>query len=287
MTYAPQSLKDAQIYLHDKTGLPWVSLGIVGDVNHHGGYHQGEGNVSSTDYSVDESSRDSRGLTGAASAIDIGSFSRLREMSVWIVDQCKVGAADTLDIREVIYSPDGRTVKRWDRLGRRSTGDSSHLTHTHISYHRDSEARDKTGLFRRFFGDAPSTIAGGIMLPKQGDKNSSVGYWQGLLDSLGYELAVDDDYGSKTTAAVHSWHAAYLKRHGSTLKPVDGKTITPAVAREIQVDFFARRLAGLIKGDRGPAGPAGPAGKDGRDGVLQLPATVEIHGQVTSLAGGE
>lgn len=155
MTYAPAALKAAQTYLKGKTGLPWVSLGIVGDANHRGGYHQGKPNVPSTDYSRDESPRDENGLTGAASALDIGDFSQggktLRGLSLWIVGQCKAGAPDTRDIREVIYSPDGKTVKRWDRLGIRSSGDSSHLTHTHISYFRDSEARDKTGLFRRFF----------------------------------------------------------------------------------------------------------------------------------------
>jgi len=205
MTYAPASLKAAQVYLHDTTGLPWVSLGIVGDANHHGGYHQGEGNVSATDYSVDESSRDSRGLSGAASALDIGSFSRLREFSVWLVEQCKAGAADTLDIREVIYSPDGRTVKRWDRLGKRSTGDSSHLTHTHISYFRDSETRDKTSLFRRFFegGDAPA--ADGVPAPvlRENDTGPAVAQLQRALNEvLGLDLVDDGDFGPKTTTGV-------------------------------------------------------------------------------------
>jgi len=151
MTYAPAALKAAQVYLRERTSLPWVSLGIVGDADHRGGYHQGEPNVPASDYSRDESTRDENGLSGAASALDIGDFPRLRELSLWIVAQCKAGAPDTRDIREVIYTPDGRTVARWDRLGIRSSGDSSHLSHTHISYHRDSEARDKVGLFRRFF----------------------------------------------------------------------------------------------------------------------------------------
>lgn len=151
MTYAPASLKAAQVYLRERTGLPWVSLGIVGDENHRGGYHQGEPNVPASDYSRDESRRDENGLSGAASALDIGNFPRLRELSRWIVAQCQAGTPDTRDIREVIYSPDGRSVKRWDRLGVRSSGDSSHLTHTHISYFRDSEARDKASLFKRFF----------------------------------------------------------------------------------------------------------------------------------------
>ena len=43
-------------------------------------------------------------------------------------------------------------VRRWDRLGRRSTGDDSHLWHTHFSFFRDSTSagRDQTPLFRRY-----------------------------------------------------------------------------------------------------------------------------------------
>jgi hypothetical protein len=155
MTFAPSPLKKAQAYLHDVTGLGWASLGIVGDSAHRGGYHCGSDRVDADDYSVDESARDRQGLSGAASALDIGSFNRLREFSKWLVAECKAGAEDTKDIREVIYSPDGQTVRRWDRLGIRSSGDSSHRFHTHISFFRDSEDRDKTAVFRRFFEGAP------------------------------------------------------------------------------------------------------------------------------------
>ena len=76
-----------------------------------------------------------------------------------------------------------------------------------------------------------------------------------------------------------------MKAAGSSAKPEDGSRITHGIAWELQVAEMARRLAVKgPKGDRGPAGPAGPAGKDG---VLQLPVSVEIHGQVTSLGAGE
>ena len=56
------------------------------------------------------------------------------------------------DLREIIYSPDGKVVRRWDRLGKRSSGDDSHLWHTHFSFFRDSTKadRDQTPLFRRY-----------------------------------------------------------------------------------------------------------------------------------------
>ncbi|TDC33467.1 hypothetical protein [Micromonospora sp. KC213] len=138
-----------------------VEVGIVGDPAHRGGYHCGRDRVVTGDYSVVESRRDADGLSDFASALDIGQFSyrdalgrthNLHTFSVWLVEQCRAGFADTRDIREIIYSPDGKTVKRWDRLGKRTSGDSSHLWHTHISFFRDAtkSGRDLSGVFRRY-----------------------------------------------------------------------------------------------------------------------------------------
>ncbi|GAA4577346.1 hypothetical protein GCM10023176_50660 [Micromonospora coerulea] len=137
-----------------------AEVGIVGDPSHLGGYHCGSDRVVARDYSVVESVRDSSGLTLDASALDVGTFKvvsggrthNLYTFSTWCVAQCVAGAPDTRDIREIIYSPDGAVVKRWDRLGKRTTGDSSHLSHTHFSFFRDSTKanRDQTPLFRRY-----------------------------------------------------------------------------------------------------------------------------------------
>ncbi|QOC91169.1 hypothetical protein [Micromonospora craniellae] len=148
-------------------------VGIVGDANHRGGYHCGSDRVVSNDYSVVESPRDRNGLTLDAAALDVGMFrvsSRGRThdlftFSTWCVAQCVANTADTRDIREIIYSPDGKVVRRWDRLGRRSTGDRSHLWHTHFSFFRDSikAGRGQTPLFRRYL----TTI--GLITPEQED----------------------------------------------------------------------------------------------------------------------
>lgn len=138
-----------------------AEVGIVGDASHRGGYHCGEDRLDpSRDYSVVESSRDRAGLDEWACALDVGEFRvttprgtfDLRHYSRWLVAQCIAGTADTRDLREVIYSPDGETVRRWDRLGRRSGGDSSHLWHTHKSYFRDAirAGRDQTAVVRRY-----------------------------------------------------------------------------------------------------------------------------------------
>lgn len=139
-------------YLKPLTGLSDIELGIVNDetdASYHHGWSQHD--TDGFDYSWDESSRDWSHKTNAARALDVGMFDRLREMSVWIVGQCQAGAADCADIREIIYSPDGVSVVRWDRLGKRSSGDKSHLTHTHFSWFADAEYRSKVGPFKRFF----------------------------------------------------------------------------------------------------------------------------------------
>ncbi|MGW3809077.1 hypothetical protein [Micromonospora sp. NPDC005113] len=140
--------------------LDSAEVGIVGDPAHRGGYHCGSDRLDSDDYSVRESPRDRAGLTLDAAALDVGAFKvttakgtfDLPHYSKWLVAQCQANTADTRDIREVIYSPDGKTVRRWDRLGRRSSGDSSHRWHTHKSYFRDAikAGRDQTAVVRRY-----------------------------------------------------------------------------------------------------------------------------------------
>jgi hypothetical protein len=175
-----------------------AEVGIVGDPDHVGGYHCGADRVRReggqiADYSVTESTRDRTGLSDYACALDVGEFRRtvggrvydLPHLSAWIVGQCKANAPDTRDIREVIWSPDGRTVTRWDRLGRRSTGDSSHRWHTHISYHRDAikAGRDQTGLFRRYL----TTI--GLLAGEDDDMVAWTDSWPGRAG--GRETAAD------------------------------------------------------------------------------------------------
>jgi len=161
MTYAPPTLIALRDFLRVKTGLSAVALGIVGDAAHAGraSYHNGKDRMLTrlaTDYTA-QTARDKAGLTNAASAIDIGNFARLREMSGWLVNQCRSGSNETADIREVIYSPDGLVVLRWDRergvgsAPRPGEADNSHRTHTHVSWYRDAEARDHAEVFRHFF----------------------------------------------------------------------------------------------------------------------------------------
>lgn len=229
MTYAPSALLAARAYLRQHTGLPDVSLGIVGGSGHTGGYHLGwdrlRQHFGSGDYSVRESPRDGQPTDGA-SALDIGDFPRLRELSAWIVKRCEAGHPSTADIREVIWSPDGRVVRRWDRLKIRSSGDSSHLTHTHISYHRDSETRDKTALFRAFFEPVPD----------KGDDMEPRDVWRGFtgLDYVNAKPSTKDNQ----LARAHEYSREGLRVVRRTDEKVDA--ILTAVTGGNAADVLAR-----------------------------------------------
>jgi hypothetical protein len=135
-----------------------LEAGIVPDANHRGGYHCGRSQVSDSDYSVRESSRDREGLDEHSSGIDYGYFAvttargtfDLYSYNDWLKLLWEAGDDDTKDLREVIYSPNGVHVKRLDKLGIRSTGDSSHQTHTHHSEFRDADGHRMVNLARRW-----------------------------------------------------------------------------------------------------------------------------------------
>ena len=165
MSTNPTSLRQLGTYWVAQGG---VNLGVVGNTAHTRGYHLGKDRIfdgsgpglGSADYSV-QTARDKAGLTNAASAIDLGrldgSLPALYRFSRWLVTQCRENKPGTRDFREIIYSPDGMKVLRWDRqrgyssAPRSGEADNSHLTHTHISFYRDSEARDKRPVFAPYF----------------------------------------------------------------------------------------------------------------------------------------
>lgn len=202
MTYAPADLLAVRLYLLASTGLSGDAVGIVGDDDHlsTGGYHIGNDGLSqagrlTSDYSKRESSRDRPG-SNAASALDIGQFVRggvsLRSLTLGIVAACQRGDPRTGDVREIIYTPDGSTVRRFDRLGIRSTGDSSHLFHTHVSFFRDSEGR--RAQTDNFLGLLRELIEGGDgdMTPEQAEALARV---DGRLAVLYYGMPTNP-YGA-------------------------------------------------------------------------------------------
>jgi hypothetical protein len=193
-------------------------VGIVGDSAHRGGYHCGSDRVVTNDYSVVESPRDRAGLNDLAAGLDVGPFSvtvggkthNLRTFSAWCVAQCAANAADTRDIREIIYSPDGTTVKRWDRLKRRSSGDSSHRWHTHFSFFRDAikAGRDQRPLFRRYLSSI-GLLEDDDMTPEEHNwlatvhKNLTVLDGRNPVGQIYTRMAMGEDATVKGFASAH------------------------------------------------------------------------------------
>lgn len=191
MSYAPKTLTALAAFWKAQGGVP---LGIVGNTSHCAGYHLGRDRIYSdcacrpggvggvcqpgqygNDYSV-KLARDRAGLSDAASAIDLGklngTLSGLRKFSEWLVKQCQAKAPGTRDIREIIYwSTANDRVQRYSGEDGKihwgpGNGDLSHRTHTHISFYRDSVARDKVSLFAPYFAPAiPDTSTDEAPMP--------------------------------------------------------------------------------------------------------------------------
>ncbi|GIJ10723.1 hypothetical protein Van01_39370 [Micromonospora andamanensis] len=228
-------------------------VGIVGDANHRGGYHCGSDRVVTNDYSVVESPRDRNGLTLDAAALDVGMFRlnsggrthNLFTFSTWCVAQCVAGAPDTRDIREIIYSPDGKVVRRWDRLGRRGTGDRSHLWHTHFSFFRDAikAGRDQRPLFRRYLTtigllDAEGNVSDYV---QYGDEGPGVYRLQYRLNRLGYDKIVgpaDGVYKDRTAAGVKAFELSVNKDSKE-----DGRRVTAATWTRLDDAYWRQLIA--------------------------------------------
>lgn len=179
MSYAPPTLRDLEAFWKKQGG---VSAGIVGNAAHQkrASYHNGKdaitkyGRTAANDYSI-RTKRDRAGLTNAASAIDLGrldgSLANLYEFSTWFAHQCFNKAPGFRDVREVIYWSTARNrVVGWSALAPdkfiNDYGDLSHKTHTHISYFRDSESRDKTAMFKRYPAFKPAPVPAPIPTPE-------------------------------------------------------------------------------------------------------------------------
>jgi hypothetical protein len=193
MTFRPAALTTLGEFLVSR-GV--VNLGVVGDAKHAKkgvSYHLGRDQLAADAYSA-RTVRDKAGLSDAASAIDVGkvggTFEGLRALTAFLFAQCRAGAPDTADIREVIGSLDGKEVLGWSDLADHSKlipgyGDKTHRTHTHISFYRDSETRDKVALFRRYFeeGDVRITaIKGEDWKPSLGASGASNGVLRATPD---------------------------------------------------------------------------------------------------------
>lgn len=276
MTIASPALLEARAVIKSEDAdLSNDEVGISGGPSHVAtgtSYHLGKDQLkmSRNPYSA-RTARDKAGLANPAtanfaSALDIDDdLDELRELSDWLVAECRRPHPhpDTLDIREIIYSPDRVNVWTWDReKGQTSApekrGDSSHRTHTHVSWYRDAGLRDKAGIFRRFFNrHNPPSGGNSDMIPilfgegeKPAPRSSRVGAMQRALIRAGADLSgsggADGRYGNGTAAALVAVLGAEIAG--------DGKLYDDLQFDELQA------LAYGGGGQPGPPGPPGPPG---------------------------
>lgn len=157
-------------------------------------------------------------------------------------------------------------------------GTSPHTEHVHWESRQDHEDDGREWPMPETDRVLAEMGYGGDMLPlNKGDKKQDVGYYQYILDDLGYDVGeVDNHYGDQTEKAVN----AFRKAHGQG----NATAISAWTAKEIQRDWM-RKYAGAKgatgvagpagpPGPVGPAGPAGPAGEPGSDGELTGTFTV-------------
>ncbi|MET7708199.1 hypothetical protein [Micromonospora sp. NPDC005413] len=242
-----------------------AEVGIVGDPSHRGGYHCGSDRVVTGDYSVVESPRDRAGLTLDAAALDVGEFEvrsggrthTMASFAVWCVGQCAANAADTRDIREIIYSPDGTTVKRWDRLGKRTTGDSSHRWHTHFSFFRDAikAGRDQRPMFRRYLSSI-GLLEDDDMTPEEHNwlatvhKNLTVLDGRNPIGQVYLRLAEGrDDTGAPVTGNYNlKTMAAQLTALQTALSALSSRDFTdePAIVQGVLASLTPEKIAAAI-----------------------------------------
>lgn len=273
MTVLGVRLREWREYIKgEDADLDNFEVGTVGGPSHVAegtSYHLGKDQLkmSRNPYSA-RTARDKAGLANPetanlASAGDVDDdLDELREMSVWIVEECRRPNPhpDTRDIREIIYSPDGVTVFTWDReKGQTSAperrGSASHRTHTHFSWYRDSGLRDKTGVFRRFF-NRHNPAGGNDMIPipfGEGEKpnppSSRVKVMQLALVRAGGDLTpyggADGRYGNGTATVMMQ-----------VLGPIagDGRLYDADQYDALQPLAYGGKGA---KGDPGERGPAG------------------------------
>ena len=285
MTIASPQLLEARAYLKGQDAdLSNDEVGISGGPSHVAtgtSYHLGKDQLKMgrNPYSA-RTARDKAGLANPAtanlaSALDVDDdLDELRDMSVWIVEQCRRPNPhpDTLDIREIIYSPDGVTVFTWDREeGQTSApqrrGDSSHRTHTHFDWYRDAGLRDKVGIFRRYF-ERDNPTGGSDMVPisfgegeKPGPPSSRVKVMQLALVRAGGDLTpfggADGRYGNGTATVMVQ-----------VLGPVagDGKLYDAD-------QYDALQPLAYGKGSKGDKGDKGEDGKPGAPGATPTAVT--------------
>jgi hypothetical protein len=214
VTEAPADLVQLQKAILKATGLSANAVGIKGDKKHAEkgvSYHLGKDQIkrAKNPYSV-RLQRDVKGLTNAASAMDIGDDWPRGGREAWkrfnnlLVAALQAGDPALGTIRATNFSPDGSERKRADRQKafRVEGSDDNVEIHTHIEWYRDTEGQRAGACTTRIVELIEQAITG----------NEQEGFLMALTDAQQANIAftllnIPNPDGSRTRVPLHVWAA--------------------------------------------------------------------------------
>lgn len=253
------------------------------------GYHNTRKDNDSDNYSV-RLTLDKQGPDDKAAGLDLTmSDVEMRKRTKFLADAAARDDSRLECLREFYGTLDSKTVfgrikDSTKGIWRKSSSDTSHLWHIHLSFFRAYANiwSMLMGVVSVLKGESLATWEKNrgrdVMLVQEGDEGPDVRYWQLLLDERGFDCKIDGVFGPATKTALNKYRAT------KGWEPTN--RITEWTAYRLQQETIGKGP----KGDPGPRGLAGIKGDDGLQGARgergiqglpgPMPERVLIEGKV-------
>ncbi|MFG1872164.1 peptidoglycan-binding domain-containing protein [Micromonospora arborensis] len=226
-----------------------ASDGSVGDLA-----HQGSSSGHNPDETGNAERRDSDNINEVR-AIDVDRDVRVSGLTAekivaYLVGRCRAGLE-----KRLIYIIFNRVI--WSAstgwVARTYTGSNPHDRHFHLSGDPNGDSDRRSWGLASLVGKTPPAqpkpptkpLSLGSRLLKKGVKGADVGDLQELLNKRGAKLAVDDDFGAKTDAAVR----AFQRSHWLSVDGVVGPDTLGALRTNLGGRVLKRGMNGADVGE--------------------------------------
>lgn len=164
--FIPPTLQALGVRVAQHFGVPLSNIGTRGNTSHLSGYHRSRRWIRESAYCVSRTYSTSAtpgdrngGSDDAVSALDITLPPAALYATCRRVDEAmRAGRLD--QCTEWFGTFDGRVVTGWDNVrNTRTSSDSSHLFHLHLSFDRGRVAQDHAAVYEILTGDDMATVA--------------------------------------------------------------------------------------------------------------------------------